>query len=175
MSDLMSEFRETMSLRASFLVKRWHVMPTIREQTVGEHSGQAVQLLLMLHPDPSMSLVKALLWHDTSERVVGDVPAPAKRAHPEFCKFYEAYEERIQREMHPSTIVELMPSDHRWLKAIDVLELVLHMGDEILLGSKHAVIVSKRARKYLRDSADTPAEVSAFLDAYEAFGHESFA
>lgn len=157
------KYQQALSLRASGLVKRWHTAPMNREQTVAEHSGQALSLLFMLHPDPSVALIKALLWHDSSERVVGDVPAPIRRQRPDFAAVYEDMERIVAATLHPDTCVNLMHDDRRWLKAIDVLELVLHCQDEIMLGNVHAGTIKDRGISYLRQDELTPTEVINFL------------
>lgn len=100
-----NRFDETLSLRASGHVRRWHTIRTITQQTVAEHSGQALTLLLQLHPDPSFNLIRALLWHDSAERVVGDVPSPALRADIVYRDAYEHAERVVFVTQHPSAIM----------------------------------------------------------------------
>lgn len=169
-----SKMEEILSLRASGLVKRWHTAPTLHQQTVSEHSGQAVSLLLLLHPDPSVNLIKGMLWHDSSERHVGDVPSPVRRAEPDFARMYEQIEVAFMEEIHSTAfnaIVRLTPLEMTWLKAIDVLELFLYCHDEVALGNTHFVAIEKRARGYLL-SSEAPSEIIDFINRHQ---HRSFA
>lgn len=170
LSDLVDEVT---SLRYAGGVTRWHTMPHLGEQSVAEHSGQAVSLILMLHPNPSISLVKAMSWHDTAERHVGDVPAPVRRVNKEFSDHYERCEEEFMKETHPAAwnaIGSLTALEFAWLKAVDVLELIMYCGDQQLLGNSHAKVVQERAVAWLVQNARTPHEVVEFLRVYLAKG-----
>lgn len=167
---------EALSLRASGLVKRWHTLSTLREQTVAEHSAQALSLLFLLHPSPSIPLVKAVLWHDSAERWCGDVPAPVRRENRALADAYLLAEIEHTRKNHPSALFDLTLDEQRWLKAIDVLELWLHCRDEVFMGNRHFEIVANRAYDYLfSERADTPDVVKWFVARVASEGYRSFA
>lgn len=174
----MDKYVEILSLRSSGLVSRWHTVPTLHRQNVAEHSGQAVSLLLMLHPSPSLSLIKAMLWHDTSERYCGDVPAPVRRMNKTFSDMYEHVEELFMESDHPvahKATQELTQSEREWLRAIDVLELILYCQDEVMLGNGRFGVICARAEGYLKNSHSTPVEVLNFLDWFHTNRTRSFA
>lgn len=159
-------YQEILSLRASGRVVRWHTVPTLgTPQDVANHSAQALSLLFLLHPgDPPMTLVKGLLWHDSSERYCGDVPSPVRRANPVLADAYLAAERAFAESAHPSICFTLSEYDHRWLRSIDVLELFLHCEDQKMLGNAHFDVISDRARSWLLDSGnDSPPEVIRFV------------
>lgn len=169
---------ELLSLRASGGTKRWHTLPVINGQTVAEHSGQCLTILFMLHPSPSMNLVRALLWHDSAERAVGDVPSPALRANDIYRDAYESAELDFLMRHHPMayhSMANLDAEERAWLKAVDRLELILFMSDQAMLGNQHATIVLNRALGYVRDDRTTPREVIDFMVALEDEGSRSFA
>lgn len=159
---------EILSLRASGYTKRWHTLQHLGQaQTVAEHSAQALSLLLLLHPNPSMDLVKAVLWHDSAERVVGDVPAPVRRKNALLSSVYEQAEEQFFHDEAPTAadaLDELDLDDRAWLKAVDVLELLLWCYDQIMLGNSHCEIVANRAMTYL-SGEDIPGPVREFVAA----------
>lgn len=166
-----TDVEEIQSLRASGHVKRWHVVHNINQQTVAEHSAQAVSLLLLLHPNPSVDLIKAMLWHDCAERHVGDMPAPVRRAAPNLATEYErAEQDFIELHVTPfSAMARLTEEDWRWLKAIDTLELFLYCHDEMMLGNQHFAIIEKRARGYLATAgASVPIEVTQFVARFQS-------
>lgn len=166
MNDLVNEIT---SLRYAGGCLRWHTLPIHGTQSVAEHSGQAVSLMLMLHPSPSVDLIKAMMWHDTSERHAGDVPAPVRRDNPAFAEHYEKVETNFMQDTHPvayTAMCRLSDNDRAWLKAVDVLELVMFCGDQRLLGNQHAHVVEKRAIEWLVKSESTPVPVIHFLDQY---------
>ncbi len=173
-----SILEQALSLRASGHVKRWHTAQLIGQQTVAEHSGQAVSLLLLLHPDPSVSLIKSMLWHDSSERLVGDMPAPIKRTSKILSDEYEAAENRVMSAIHPlayEALQDLTEESLAWLRAIDVLELVMLCYDQVMLGNTHFQVIADRAVKYLTESTKTPTLVRDFLAEYLQDPMRSFA
>lgn len=158
---------EILSLRASGLVKRWHVITTLREQTVAEHSAQALSLLLLLHPDPSIRLIKAILWHDSSELKCGDVPSPVRRENPELDAAYRRAERALAKKSHPSYAeIELTLTEKQWLQAVDVLELWLHCHDETMLGNQHFYVIEQRAGAWLEKCGVQP--VVEFVEWHQA-------
>ena len=179
MSDSIREkIDEALSLRASGYVKRWHTIQHVgAAQTIAEHSAQALSLLLILHPDPSPALVKALLWHDSAEREVGDTPAPVLRANPEFAAMYKRLEDEFFT-AHPTVAIamlELSEEDQYWLKAIDRLELVLWCADQIYMGNRHCEIVMRRAVNYILSNEKTPSTVRDFVVELQNQSYRSFA
>jgi len=68
-------------------VKRWHVVNTVREQSIAEHSFLVAMIALELNTrfegletaadDPS--LVMGALFHDMPEVRYGDIPTPGKK------------------------------------------------------------------------------------------------
>ena len=65
-------------------VRRWHTNPHMAHvvDTIDGHSGRVAKMILLLHPAPSMALIRAALTHDDGEYAVGDIPGPAKSALP---------------------------------------------------------------------------------------------
>lgn len=119
-------------LREAATVERCHQTPHFGSYSVGLHSYNAVNLLLLLHPDPSINLIKALLWHDAAERLVGDLPATALWASEELRTAAEILERRINHEWEID--VQLTDEEGLWLRAIDKLELLLWSREQIYLG-----------------------------------------
>lgn len=174
MNEHATPFDDVLSLRASGHVRRWHTIRTVTQTTVAEHTGQALSLLLLLYPapGPSINLIKSLAWHDSAERIVGDVPGPTLRTFPAYKELYEQLEQVVMMRHHPAAIVELTNDEKTWLKACDVLELYLHCHDEIRLGNSHFHVVMKRAEHYLKSPlcSTTPREVLDFVEWFEVVG-----
>lgn len=111
------------SRRLSF-VPRWVVMPTIRKQSVAEHSyhvAQTVRWLMQFAPVPLQThekeFVLAALDHDTDEAVSGDTPSPNKaQASP-----------------------EMAPMSKVFVKVADLLEAVAFVHEEMLLGNRYGM------------------------------------
>lgn len=120
--------------REAGTVRRCHIVPHHGQYNIAQHSYGAVSLLLLLHPDPSLNLIKAVQWHDVGERWLGDMPAPAKFCNPELGAIYEATEEQLLKSLQ--LLPELTEEETSWLKAVDTLELLLWCREESSLGNK---------------------------------------
>lgn len=125
-------------LREAGAIRRAHNVFHHGEYTVGLHSYNAATIILTLHPDPSMRLVKAILWHDAAERFLGDLPAPAKWYNPELARTYVEAEKVVESHIGTSDIIEgLSEDDRHWLHAADRLELLMWAQDQIAAGNLH--------------------------------------
>lgn len=122
------------ALREAGKVKRCHTVPCHHTPTVNEHSGNMVDLLLALHPQPTMNLVRACRLHDTPERWSGDMPAPAKQVLGERLTEFEA------RAMNALGLgYTLNKSEGQWLMALDKLELLMWARDEQAMGNQNVI------------------------------------
>jgi 5'-deoxynucleotidase YfbR-like HD superfamily hydrolase len=152
-------------LREAGAVERCHTIPHHGSYSVGLHSFNAVNLLLCLHPNPSMDLVKALLWHDAPERWIGDTPATALWSSDAFNESYLALEHMCLD--RAGLLIQLTDEDERWLRAIDKLELLLWTFDQLALGNQ----LSQKIRAALvgwfeREATKIPDPVTVFLETY---------
>ena len=115
-------------------VQRFHTTPVHMSRSIGEHSWNMAALLFTLHPEPPMRLVKAVLFHDVAERWTGDIPAPAKWSEPVLNDVLERMEQELLEAFEIK--IKLDEHDTDWLKALDILELTLHMRQEMEMGNK---------------------------------------
>lgn len=115
-------------------IRRMHTYPKPHDPyTVSQHCYNAVTLLFLLHPSPSSDLIKTVLWHDSAELMLGDVPAPAKATNPALAEAYEAAEQDVERRSFPHltkakqrlTVEELV-----WLELVDRLEFLLWVYEQ---------------------------------------------
>ena len=115
-----------MSLARLYLsgsVQRWHMNPAMARsgQTNADHQWRCVLLLLALHPEPSLPLIRALAGHDVGELGAGDLSYDFKRAQPEFAAQHAEFETRAREALcGPDPVLSL--DEARWLKLIDRLE-----------------------------------------------------
>jgi len=125
-------------LREAGALERCHNVPHHGSYSVGLHSYNAVNILLTLHPDPSPNLVKAMMWHDSPERFLGDLPAPAKWYNADLAKEYTKAEKQVAEHMGIQHVfAELTDDDKNWMHAADRLELLQYCQDQLALGNKH--------------------------------------
>ena len=113
-------------------VPRWVVVPTIRKQTVDQHSYQVAQIarwLLQFHYNPStvfrLEVVEYALDHDADEALTGDKPTPSKEP-------TEAGGSQI----------------HVIVKCADVLEAICFLEEEAAMGNfayTNSILMERRA------------------------------
>lgn len=101
-------------------VPRWTVVPTIRKQSVAEHTFNVLWITKYLRSQlPSVyfdnDILSSALSHDLDEAVTGDVPAPNKQHKP----------------LASLSEIELL------VKCADTLEAVMFTHEEILMGNLH--------------------------------------
>jgi hypothetical protein len=105
-------------------VQRWHANPAMSRQgqTNADHQGRCVQLLLLLHPGPSVALIKAVAFHDLGERWAGDLSRDFKQAQPGFAAEHAVFEGAEIARVMGAALPYLTPEEKCWLKLIDQLE-----------------------------------------------------
>jgi 5'-deoxynucleotidase len=106
-------------------VQRYHTNPAMARlgQTNADHQGRCVQLLLALHPDPSVALIRAMAHHDLGERWAGDLPAPFKKAQPEIAAAHAEVEQEFAAFVTGwNVFAGLTYEDKNWLRLVDGLE-----------------------------------------------------
>lgn len=124
------------ALYSSGSVRRWHQNPALAAtgQTVADHVGRCLQLLLALHPAPTPALIRAVAFHDVGEIAVGDLSADSKRRLPQLAALIaKAEAEARQQIVGPDDW--LSKFEQNWLHFIDRLEALLwvavHRPDEL--------------------------------------------
>ena len=148
--DTVTRARDLWSILRGGYCTRWHAnaaMAHIRE-TLAEHHARIAQILLALHPDPSLALIDAALHHDAGEPEVGDVPSPVKRDNPELAAILDAIEARARRRLG---VPEVREADRDWLKFADRLAAFLHV--QHVNPRELDDLDWRRDRNWLRDEA----------------------
>lgn len=139
--------------------KRFHTVPTVEGQNVGCHSYEVAMLCQLLEPGCRKELILAALTHDIAEHVVGDVPAPTKRAtvgggHVTIGTLMEDLEDGVLADAQIYTS-ELTADEQRTLKLADYLSGMLTCIYERRMGNKALLNVYRNFRAYVsRGEAD---------------------
>lgn len=119
--------RELAEILRGGYATRWHCNPDMAHirETLAEHHARVAQILLALHPAPSLQLIDAALHHDAGEPAVGDVPWPVKRDNPSLAYILDITEQTERRRL--GCHVMLDEEETRWLKMADRLAGVMHV------------------------------------------------
>lgn len=160
-----SSIAEVVALtREAGRVERCHTTFHFGSDSNGQHSYNVANLILLLHPDPSLDLIRAALWHDVAERFTGDVPASFKRQAPAVKQAMKAAEAEI--EQHYGLEVPLPDRERAWLKAADKLEFYLWAEEQVALGNAYLVPKRDQARRDLLTAEGIPEAVREFAKSY---------
>ena len=123
-------------------VSRYHTVFTFNNETVGHHSHGVAMMVLMMKPDASASLLKAALYHDLAEQVVGDIPSPAKRQFGLGQRL-----DKLELSIIEEAGIEnpaLTDEETRILKLADIAQGALFCAREIQLGNVRLIPVFTR-------------------------------
>lgn len=107
---------------------RWHANPDLAHvrETLAEHHARVAQIILALHPAPSVALLDAALHHDAGEPAVGDLPAPFKRDNPNCAALHAEAEDQARQAL--GIDIDLPEDDARWLALADRLAAFAHVA-----------------------------------------------
>ena len=140
----MNDFERLQQIRCGGNVERFHVLPTIRRNSVAAHSWGVAVVCLSLWDDCSFSLVKAALYHDCAEYLTGDLPAPIKLASEQVGSVIRALE--IDYEEKLNIRIPLSDQDSARLKFADSLDGALFCLEELKMGNR---MISKPLSRYI--------------------------
>lgn len=161
------------AFREAGAVSRCHALDHSTRHNIAQHSYGALTLLLVLHPEPSLELVKTLLWHDAAERWLGDLPATAKWGNRELKSAYEEAERRVLKALWVFPKL-LAPAEQDWVKACDTLDLWFWCREQQALGNQllgEWVTNCEAVLNALRTSERLPSPVADLYDAARARPH----
>lgn len=128
--------------------RRWHTYDGVT-QNLADHSYGILLLILRLHPNPSIDLLRAAAYHDLSEGVSGDIPADFKWQNPEVAKTLRQANTDI--EIKWKIRVPLTIEDQLWLKVCDLLEALMFCDHQIKLGNSYFEEPRGRIKEALGD------------------------
>lgn len=118
--------RNLMAILRGGYCTRWHANPDMAHirETLAEHHARVAQIILALHPDPTLDLIDAALHHDAGEPTLGDLPQPFKASHPELAAAHAAAEDVALERI--GCRFDLSGDDLKWLKFADRLAAYAH-------------------------------------------------
>jgi 5'-deoxynucleotidase YfbR-like HD superfamily hydrolase len=165
----------TLDPRRALRVKRYHTVPMLNEQTVGEHVAQLLRITMTIWPHPPRNFIAHILCHDMPECVLGDPPYPAKRVHPPLKDAMTGAEDKVVRDMRGHwSLPEYTPlteEEHRVFKLFESIEMWECGLNEIEMGNKTAYIIKNQMEDaiqlYMPKAQSGANVVHTFLDIAE--------
>lgn len=151
MYELKATLDRVKFVREASTVSRCHTVPHFGDYPVGLHSFNMLAMLRLLHPDPPIRLVWAILEHDVPERLTGDIPAPTK-----WFKIVDRDQLVIAETainigvFGYSAEASMTQEDEKWLKGLDILELYMWCRDQEMLGNKNVHTMANRINKFIK-------------------------
>lgn len=135
--------------REAAQVRRCHTLPHHGTHTLADHCFGLITLLLLLHPKPTVELIRKAAFHDHHERYLGDMPAPNKTLNEKLSEGLNEAEEQVNR------LFGIMPSpgdpakeEQRWITGVDRLDLWLWCHEEEALGNKNVQPMKQVLREW---------------------------
>ncbi len=140
----LSEYEDI--LRAGNAVMRNHTWPTLRNQTVGEHTANMLLTLGIVTNDCARgALMRAVRDHDLHEVFTGDSPAPAKWRVPGLREALDKAERLFNTENALMNFDTLSVDEKALLKWLDMYEFARYCFEERMLGNRNADAPFQRA------------------------------
>jgi len=135
--NLPSELNKIKFAREAASVMRTHASQGLSNHVVGGHTFNMITMLLILKPDASGDLIRAVVQHDIPERITGDMPHPAKKAGIQD----DAKQQEIESYLNilvfgHDAILSLSEEDTAWVHGLDMLEFYMYCRDEQMLGNR---------------------------------------
>jgi 5'-deoxynucleotidase YfbR-like HD superfamily hydrolase len=155
-SEVTTQDRMMASRALASRIKRYHCIPVIHQETVGEHSHRVCTLYLQLFSLPRVEVLEYILYHDMGELSAGDLPFNAKRDVPEMKHFMDRAEEaglkRLDIEIPHLTEIELAR-----IKLCDLLQMLEFACIELNMGNQYARSVQENILAALEQFDRLPA------------------
>ena len=167
-------------------IRRWGLMHTTYPESVQEHSLRVAIIAHALatirnrlyhgHVDAARTAVLAL-YHDASEVLTGDLPAPVKYHNPEIARVYHELEgvaaeqllgmvpDALKADFAPLFVAEGADAESRELvKAADKIAAYVKCLEELAAGNQEFAKAEKTLRQSV-ESIDLP-EVHYFVETF---------
>jgi 5'-deoxynucleotidase YfbR-like HD superfamily hydrolase len=126
------------STRHAGNVRRYHTHPTLRQQTVADHSWHVMRIFLELFPDAvTVEVLTYILYHDIAEIGTGDLPFPVKAAHPGLAEVMHDVEAEVLDNMGV-VLPDLTSRERVLVKVCDLCEMFEWGREEVTMGNRYA-------------------------------------
>lgn len=136
-------------------VERYHTWPTIRRQSVAEHTWQVMRVWLALFGPAPQGVWEYVHWHDAGELVTGDSPFPSKSQLTEGTRNELRASEILATKNMGGSWGEVDEEDRTRAKICDLLEMYEFAIHEMTMGNRFAEPVRDDIRASVLSLAKT--------------------
>ncbi len=158
----MINYIQFLRIRAGGGVKRFHTMPLVGEQTVASHTWGVLQLLTEISDIPLRPQFLAYaLYHDVAEYDTGDAPSHLKRRMPQIKELLDEAEDKVIGELGIRYLITTY--EQTLLKVADLMEMLLFVRDQELVGNRNLDVVWERVMLWLGKIDRIPDKARALL------------
>jgi 5'-deoxynucleotidase YfbR-like HD superfamily hydrolase len=118
------------------MVERYHTWPTLRRESVGEHSHAMIIIYVHLFGIPRPQVMWYITTHDLPELHTGDLPFPVKAKYPELGAAMKLPEYDASQAMRLLPAVDISQHEMDRVKICDLLQMhrfgmrEMHMGNQ---------------------------------------------
>lgn len=126
--------------------ERYHTIRTLQRETVGHHSHGVAMFAVLL--GGGEAVIRAALFHDLAEHVLGDIPSPAKKKYG-IGEQVNELEEQLLKGVGFSA--ELGDVSKRILKFADIFQGMTFCTREVKMGNTKLAAVFYRYKTYAEE------------------------
>lgn len=128
-------------------VLRYHTWPTLRRQTVAEHTWHSLRIYMETFGPPPPHVSVAITTHDMGELATGDLPFPVKKDNAHVATAMSELEGKSVDRTFGSTfggqdclecLEDMTTQDKVRVKICDILEMIEFGMEERLMGNRYA-------------------------------------
>jgi len=142
----------TDSLRWAGEVERYHTWPTLKKQTIADHTWHVMRIWMQLFGTPNEGVVEAIMFHDVGEVRTGDIPYPTKAQHPGLKAAMDELEHDAVIDL-TGILPTLDSTDKIRMKVCDLLEMWEFGRCEQAMGNTLAREITERTAKHVGELA----------------------
>lgn len=120
-------------------VIRYHVWPTVRQQSVAHHSWNVLRIYIELFGSPEPNTTSYIVWHDGGELATGDIPFDAKIRDPMLKQISDPIADECASYLSKRVFSKDMIDSNELIrvKICDLAEMAEFAIEECRLGNKH--------------------------------------
>lgn len=126
--------------------ERYHTIRTLQRETVGHHSHGVAMFVVLL--GGGEAAIRAALFHDLAEHVLGDIPSPAKKKYGIGEQVNELEEQLLKS---AGFSAELGDTSKRLLKFADIFQGMSFCTREVKMGNTKLASVFYRYKTYAEE------------------------